>query len=223
MNRAQRAVEDITALFDNKMIRILDVGCGFGETLALLGQAGFKNMVGIDISSDHLNRAQQVAPKATLMAGDAQMLPFSEHSFDVVIALDVIEHIPNDVQAVREMYRVLKSGGRLIITVPHYGYTRFVDPANVLYKITGRKEYHRHYTARQLLQLIGHRPTNLIVEKRGAGVAQVVHIITFPVRKLFKRPTIIDQLVRAIEEMEYTITTGDLGYHLFVAVTKTPD
>ena len=95
---------------------ILDVGCGTGGNLTLFN--GF--VVGLDISSQALELAQKRKPDAVLCRGEAENLPFKDESFDLVLALDLLEHLPDDIKGLSEMYRVLKKGGNALITVPAY-------------------------------------------------------------------------------------------------------
>jgi ubiquinone/menaquinone biosynthesis C-methylase UbiE len=95
---------------------ILDVGCGTGGNLTLFN--GF--VVGLDISPQALELARKRNPDAVLCRGEAENLPFKDESFDLVLALDLLEHLPDDIKGLSEMYRVLKKGGNALITVPAY-------------------------------------------------------------------------------------------------------
>jgi len=99
--------------------RLLDVGCGTGGTMQVLGTAC--KPIGIDMSPQALEYTVQKtgAPAAV---SDATALPFMDESFDFAVALDVIEHIDNDGLVLREIKRVLKPGGKLVITVPAHQY-----------------------------------------------------------------------------------------------------
>ncbi|MBC7330368.1 class I SAM-dependent methyltransferase [bacterium] len=95
---------------------VLDVGCGTGGNLTLFN--GF--VVGLDVSLQALKLAQKRKPEAILCRGEAENLPFKDDSFDLVLALDLLEHLPDDIQGLREMHRVLRKGGNVLITVPAY-------------------------------------------------------------------------------------------------------
>lgn len=100
-----------------KPMRILDAGCGTGLNLKYLQSRG--DSVGLDISEDALgfSRARGVR---SLICASADKLPLMNKSFDLVLALDVIEHIEDDNSVIREFNRVLSPGGWLIITVPAF-------------------------------------------------------------------------------------------------------
>ncbi len=97
-------------------IRILDVGCGTGANLEMLAQFGESE--GVDISDDALEFCKAKGLK--VHKGLAEKLPFADESFEVVTALDVVEHLDDDVAGLKEMHRVLKKGGNALIFVPAF-------------------------------------------------------------------------------------------------------
>jgi SAM-dependent methyltransferase len=111
--------------------RVLDLGCGFGRHAFESMRRG-ADVVACDFSLAELKdvsamfRAIADAEADTLPAGasgaatngDATRLPFADASFDRIIASEVLEHIPDDTAAFRELARVLKPGGTLAVTVP---------------------------------------------------------------------------------------------------------
>jgi SAM-dependent methyltransferase len=98
--------------------RVLDLGCGTGFTLSLLPPTA--RGVGVDYSHAALRFARTRASRAELVRGSAYALPFADGSFDAVLALDVLEHLDDDVGAARELRRVLAPGGAAIVTVPAF-------------------------------------------------------------------------------------------------------
>lgn len=98
-------------------LRILDAGCGTGINLESLQNNS--NAYGLDISKDAL-KFSKIRGLQSLVCGSVIMLPFRDEIFDLVFALDVIEHVDEDRAAIRELYRILKPDGRLIITVPAF-------------------------------------------------------------------------------------------------------
>ncbi len=97
--------------------RILDVGCGTGANLGLLEEFG--ETEGVDISHEALAFCRGRG-FSNVRHGAAEKLPHPDHSFDVVTALDVIEHLDDDVASLKEMRRVLRPGGRVLLFVPAF-------------------------------------------------------------------------------------------------------
>lgn len=100
----------------NQNSKILDVGCGTGANLEML--ANFGAAEGVDVSADALEFCRAKNLKA--QKGLAENLPFDDESFDLVTALDVVEHLDDDVAGLREMHRVLRADGRTLIFVPAF-------------------------------------------------------------------------------------------------------
>lgn len=96
--------------------KFLDVGCGTGANLEMLAQFG--EAKGVDVSDDALEFCRAKGLK--VHKGLAEQVPFDDGSFDVVTALDVVEHLDDDVAGLREMHRVLKKGGKTLIFVPAF-------------------------------------------------------------------------------------------------------
>ena len=98
---------------------ILDLGTSTGTNLRLLKEMGFSNYKGLDMSPE---AAKWCAEKnlGTVQLGDVCAIPFPDQSLDLVLATDIIEHVDDDALALREIRRVLKTTGRVIITVPAF-------------------------------------------------------------------------------------------------------
>ncbi len=95
--------------------RILDLGCGTGESSRHLSQFG--HVTAIDLSELALTFCRHKAlPR--LVRGDAVHLPFADGSFDLVCGLDILEHLAEEEQALTEMRRICRPGGQILITVP---------------------------------------------------------------------------------------------------------
>ncbi len=104
---------------NGKQLKILDVGCGTGANI--LAFSAFGEVYGVDLSSQAVSFAQRRGALKVQQAS-VENLPFSSSFFDVVTALDVLEHTDDDLQALKELERVLKPGGLIIATVPAYGF-----------------------------------------------------------------------------------------------------
>lgn len=100
----------------DSQLRILDVGCGTGANLEMLAQYG--EAEGVDVSNDALEFCRQKGLRA--QKGLAETLPYADETFEITTALDVIEHLDDDVAGLKEMFRVTKSGGYSLIFVPAF-------------------------------------------------------------------------------------------------------
>jgi len=98
-----------------KETSILDVGCGAGFLANPLAGEGYQ-VTGIDMSEDSLSVARRFdsTKSVNYMHADAYSLPFPDHSFDVVTAMDFLEHVEDPASVIKELSRVLKPGGIFI-------------------------------------------------------------------------------------------------------------
>lgn len=97
-------------------LRIVDVGCGTGANLEMLSQFG--QAEGVDVSDDALEFCRRKG--LTVQKGLAETLPYADETFDISTALDVIEHLDDDIAGLKEMHRVTKTGGYTLIFVPAF-------------------------------------------------------------------------------------------------------
>lgn len=96
---------------------ILEVGTGTGRLAAALLARGAR-VHAVDFSPGSLEAASTRAPGASLALADARALPFPDASFDVALASEVIEHVPETGRFLAELRRVLKPGGRAVLSTP---------------------------------------------------------------------------------------------------------
>jgi len=99
---------------------ILDVGCGNGWVAKEFLPKG-KQVYSLDISVTNPDKAKKLYPfeKHFGVAADSFHLPFSDNTFDCVNASEIIEHVYDPVEFVKELFRVVKKGGSLVITTPY--------------------------------------------------------------------------------------------------------
>lgn len=98
---------------------LLEIGCGTGNVLAAVLKAGVHRVVGSEAHPEGLAFAARRASGAELLQMDARRIPFQDE-FEVVGAFDVIEHIAEDEQVLREMFSACRPGGGIVVTVPQH-------------------------------------------------------------------------------------------------------
>lgn len=98
---------------------ILDIGTSTGTNLRMLREMEFTNFQGLDFNDDAIRWCAEKG-LGDVKKGDVCNIPFGDAQFDLVLATDIIEHVANDAEALREIRRVLKLSGRAIITVPAF-------------------------------------------------------------------------------------------------------
>lgn len=135
--------------------RLLDLGCGLGLTLSIVAQE-FPKSIGCDIDEKALRATRiilkEVGVKIPLVLYDGKILPFKDNSFDLVILIEVIEHVEDPELMLKEIKRVLRPDGLLHVTTankwwpyePHFKlpFLSYLPPtlADLYVKLTGRGE-----------------------------------------------------------------------------------
>jgi SAM-dependent methyltransferase len=97
---------------------LLDAGCGTGGFLAWAASTGaFTRLAGVDLSVEAIELARETVPQAELHAAPLDRIPFDDEAFDLVVTLDVLQHVPESVldASLKELRRVLRPGGALLV------------------------------------------------------------------------------------------------------------
>lgn len=126
--RRARILMDYLELRDGD--RVIDLGCGFGFYLMVMNRLRSVELYGFDQELERLQRAHSEVEAARVIQGDLYDLPFEPASFDKVLLSEVLEHLERDSEALRAIYRLLRPGGVLAISVPHDSYPFWWDPIN---------------------------------------------------------------------------------------------
>lgn len=180
----------------------LDCGCGYGFTLRTLLALTGGRFVGLDFQHVRLAEIQNTfadRSKLDLVQGSATSLPFADASFDHIACSEVLEHLSDDCAAVRELFRVVRPGGNVVITVPSADFPFTWDPPNwVLKRLTRGKVqlrgerlwsgiwygHQRLYSSRQLRNLMIEGGFE-IIEERGLThlTPPFAHLILYGIGK----------------------------------------
>jgi SAM-dependent methyltransferase len=141
--------------------RVLDAGCGTGFNIEYLHQSGYDEVVGLDLSPVALEFCRSRG-LGCLVCGDGANVPLKEGLFDLILALDLIEHLGDDRRALQEFARLLKAGGALVLLVPAF---------NFLWGLQDEVSYHyRRYTAGDLAGKL---------EAAGLNIAKLTYLNMF--------------------------------------------
>jgi SAM-dependent methyltransferase len=205
--------------------RLLDLGCGFGRH-AYEGLRRGAQVVACDMAVPELEQtvatmtamkdAGEAPPQSltTAVCGDATRLPFTDRSFDRIIASEVMEHVPDDLAALGELTRVLRPGGTIAVTIPAW------LPERVCWAITD--EYHAPFVEGGHVRIYSR--DDLRSKMRAAGLepggAHLTHALHSPywwLRCAVGPTNDTHPLVRAYTRLlEWDITTGS-------ALTRVPE
>ena len=197
--------------------RILDAGCGTGSLLASVSD--YSIGVGIDPDAIAIEFCRKRGLKL-LVRGVIENLGLASGSFDVVLSSDVIEHLDKDVEAVKELYRVLAPGGSAILTVPAIPWLWSSHDLALGHK--------RRYTRRLLKQVLfeaGFKEIK-VVSFMSATAPMVILVRLF--RKLMRVsnagetmtydiPELVNHLLLWVLDIERKLVIG--GFDLFMGTT----
>ncbi|MCC7352933.1 MAG: class I SAM-dependent methyltransferase [Anaerolineae bacterium] len=164
--------------------RVLVDGCGVGMYVRAL-RAYTPHLHALDIEAERVTEAATIVPDVCFAVAAAEALPYTDGSFDLVLSHEVIEHVADDRQVVREMVRVLRPGGRAVIFCPnrlypfethgHYWQGRYHFGNTPL--INWLPDRFRRYLAPHVRAYTGRGLRNLL---RGLPVRVVTHTQVYP-------------------------------------------
>jgi ubiquinone/menaquinone biosynthesis C-methylase UbiE len=149
--------------------RVLDLGCGAGRFVAALREAGAEP-VGVELAEAALDRARANAPGADLrLVADDGSLPLEHASVDLVWCSEVLEHVPDTAHLLLEVRRVLRPGGRLLVTVPDHPRVRTALKALTRFEahFDPLGQHVRFYTRRSLAATLEHAGFEDVRVRRG--------------------------------------------------------
>lgn len=133
MSLKRRARHIIEGLILKQNEKIIDLGCGTGYYLFLLSNLPVKlNLTGFDFDEKALMEAKVslAGQDIKFVTGDLHKMPFKDESFDKAVASEVLEHVEDDERVLKEVFRILKPKGTLVISAPSINYPFLWDPVN---------------------------------------------------------------------------------------------
>jgi len=161
-----------------KDAKIVELGCGDGSLVVEVANAlGIRDVYGVDIDEVALKKAEDRGVKVFKVDLNSDPLPFKDGFFDVVLMEEVIEHLINPDNAIREAHRVLKAGGAFLLSTPNlawwvnrlvllFGYQPYWSEVSTIYNVgklgrdhrlplSGHLRLYTHRALKQLLELHG--------------------------------------------------------------------
>jgi SAM-dependent methyltransferase len=223
--------------------RVLDVGCAFGYgTAALTGRGRSRwRVIGLERDRGLVELAAKQYPWIPLVQADAAALPFGSGTMDAVVALDVVEHMANPALVFAEARRVLRSGGYLLLTMPHQGLLAALDANNRYTSLRRRRPslpplepyddsttgQHRHFRLDEVRSALGAGFVVDRVARTGLGVAELLHLPVLIAFKALLRWQGAYLTLRSLHFYSYLVEdflpAGPFGYHLTILARAVGD
>lgn len=178
----ERRLELVRRHVDLEGKRILDIGCGVGAFVRRLGEFS-SDIVGTDIDRDSVRRGSEALTNLALALGE--YMPFKNGTFDVILLHEVLEHVDNDVETLKEARRLLAPDGRIVIFCPNRFYP-FETHGIFLGKryVFGNVPFVNWLPDKVRNRLVPHARTytngRLRTVYRRAGLRPLVHTYVFP-------------------------------------------
>jgi SAM-dependent methyltransferase len=124
---------------------VIDIGCGVGSNLRHF-RSVCSRLIGIDSEIYSLSLAKKRLAAVPLVNGDLMRLPFKPNSIDLIIAADILEHLDEDTNGIKEIHGALKREGKVIFTVPAFESLRGIQDIVGMHK--------RRYSKKELMEKI---------------------------------------------------------------------
>lgn len=203
-NAALWRIQTVKAVAPQPGERILDIAAGTGTSSAALARSGAR-VIALDFSPGMVEQGRERHPELEFVQGDAQQLPFGDDEFDAVTISFGLRNVENPHQALSEMYRVLKPGGRVVVCEfsrppiglirrGYFAYLRRVMPVIAGAASTNPDAY------RYLFESIADWPEQAVLSQwlRGAGFTRVAYRnLTAGVVALHRGRKPLDAAIRA--------------------------
>ncbi len=222
---------------------LLDIGCNVGALIHDVTHCFPRvKCIGVDVNATTLEKAHKAYPEICFLKASGDKLPFSDHTFDCVTCIEVLEHIPVSRQsaALSEIHRVLCPGGRLVLRVPHAGWFAWLDSNNLRFRLPwlyrsliggglrdhGYREgasdvvWHYHYSQADLLRLAGPGWTLQATRYGGLVLFPICDIMSWPFYRLGELNHPLLRLIQRFAHVDYSVSFGSASYGILVSLRK---
>lgn len=207
----------ISSLSPHKGEKILDIGCGPGFYSRHLVNSGSK-VTAIDFSKDYIKQAKSyVGNKANFIVADASSLPFEDNHFDKLLVTEVIEHVQNYKDILKEVLRVLRPNGSAVITTPNkYSYMNLAYKLKRLAKGYKFNEHVVEFSPKQFITILSR---DFIIK----NIKFTNFLIPYPLDELFLKINSVKtiNLLKKIEKLlQESNIIKNTGWTMVVLVKK---
>jgi SAM-dependent methyltransferase len=223
---------------------LLDVGCNDGALLGDVRRAfPAMRLAAVEINPSALATARRALPGAELHQAGADRLPFPDGDFDCVTCIEVLEHIPEALRAVaiREMRRVLRPDGRLVLRTPHAGTFSWLDTNNYRFRCpwlyralvgrglrdagypggAGDVVWHHHFTQAELLAVAGAGWEVEAVCHGGLLLFPLADLLSWPFYRLRCYDNGLLRMIHRVADFDYGCDYGRASYGILLALRRT--
>ena len=160
-NKRIKKISSFLGLAVNKGKRFLDIGCSFGGFLSCAEDAGF-DVYGLDISSFAASYARDKLNLKNVICADFTKGLYEENFFDVITMIEVIEHVKDPMQTIKEAYKILKPGGLFLLQTANMdGYQAKKEGADYHYFLPGHLYYFSAKTLKSYLKKCGFKKVKI--------------------------------------------------------------
>jgi O-antigen/teichoic acid export membrane protein/SAM-dependent methyltransferase len=198
-------------------VDVLDLGASNTPLSAALQQKASR-VVLVDVDQTAMADAAQ-SPHADLaIVASGSRLPLQDGSVGCVLMLDLLEHVGDEAAVLREVHRVLRPEGQMILSVPHRGLFHFLDPLNLSALIRGNRPGHKHYTRSEIERLL--QPHFIPTRIHYGGL--FLYPVTFGLENFFRRRLALNlkKFFSAVGDVDFDVSWGPLSYNLVLEARR---
>lgn len=180
---------DVALKLLEKGEKLLDIGCGDGIVGCFAGN-GYRQIYGVDVSDIALKIAEKRGVITRKMNVNNDALPYEDNFFDAITCLDVIEHVFEPVNLIKEILRVMKNRGVLIISTPNIRYWHHLFDLAVKGRFPKTSGDAEHYDGGHL-HYFTYKDIEMILEKTGFKIVKKSGVFGREILKEFLSPGIV--------------------------------